>query len=59
MKAVAKTMYDGLQMERLRLVSKKLVEGLSRREQEQLERVESELAQIKVKEEVVEFDYFY
>lgn len=60
LKVVDKETFEHLKNERIRLVSKKLVEGINRREQSRLDQIDVELASIKpVREENVEFDYFY
>lgn len=59
MKVVDRKTFDSLKSEQIRLVSKKHVEGLSRKEHQQLDDVNNQLSGLKVEEELVEFDYFY
>jgi len=59
MKVVDPKTYEALRNEQIRLVSKKHVEGLSRREHERLERVSREVSESRTEESVVEFDYYY
>ncbi len=51
--------YEDLKNEQIRLVSKKHVEGINRKEQDQLERITDQLSAAKYSEKLVEFDYFY
>ncbi len=51
--------YEGLKDEQIRLVSKKHVEGINRKEQELLDRINLQLTSANYSEKLVEFDYFY
>lgn len=60
LKVVDRETFESLKNERIRLVSKKHVEGINRREQSRLDQIDAELASIEpIKEDTAEFDYFY
>lgn len=56
---VERNTYEDLKDEQIRLVSKKHVEGINRKEQDLLDKITHQLSAAKYSEKLVEFDYFY
>ena len=53
---VDRNTYEKVKNERIRLVSKKLVEGISKREQRLLDAVNSQLGQMRLQEDSLELE---